>query len=94
MTANADAIRHDVAARRFSVVVEGEEGYLTYTDGEGAIVITHTVVPAAIGGRGIAGALMLAALEYARAAGLKVIPRCSYAARYFDTHAEYAELRG
>jgi len=94
MTGIADRIRHDAAARRFSVVVDDEEGYLEYKADEGAIVITHTAVPEAIGGRGIAGALVQAALEYARAAGLKVIPRCSYAARYFDTHPEYADLRG
>jgi predicted GNAT family acetyltransferase len=94
MTGIADRIRHDAAAQRFSVLVDGEEGLLEYIAGGHAIVITHTAVPAAIGGRGIAGALVLAALEYARANGLKVIPRCSYAARYFDTHPEYAELRG
>ena len=94
MTTNAAKIRHDDAARRFNVVVEGHEGYLDYTEDEGAIAITHTVVPSPIGGRGIAGALVQAALEYARAAGLKVIPRCSYAARYFDTHPEYADLLG
>lgn len=94
MTGIADRIHHDAAARRFSVVMDGEEASLEYKAGEGAIVITHTAVPAAIGGRGIAGALVQAALEHARAAGLKAIPRCSYAARYFDTHPEYAELRG
>ena len=94
MTTNAAKIRHDDAARRFNVVVEGHEGYLDYTEDEVAIAITHTVVPPPIGGRGIAGALVQAALEYARAAGLKVIPRCSYAARYLDTHPEYADLRG
>lgn len=94
MTANAHSIRHDDAARRFSVVVEGHEGYLDYTHDDGVIAITHTVVPSPIGGRGLAGALVQAALEYAREAGLKVIPRCSYAARYIDTHPEYADLRG
>jgi predicted GNAT family acetyltransferase len=94
MTGIADEIRHDPAAQRFSVMVDGEQGHLEYKAGEGAIVITHTAVPPAIGGRGIAGALVQAALEYARAAGLKVIPRCSYAARYFDAHPEYADLRG
>ena len=94
MTTNVAKIRHDDAARRFNVVVDGHEGYLDYTEDEVAIAITHTVVPSPIGGRGIAGALVQAALEYARAAGLKVIPRCSYAARYFDTHPEYADLLG
>jgi predicted GNAT family acetyltransferase len=51
------------------------------------------VVPAAIGGRGIAGRLVRAALEHARAAGLKVVPRCSYVADYLDKHPEYADLR-
>jgi predicted GNAT family acetyltransferase len=86
-------VRHQPEASRFATVVDGHEGFVEYGEGEGTLTITHTVVPAAIGGRGIAGRLVRAALEHARAAGLKVVPRCSYAADYLDKHPEYADLR-
>lgn len=86
-------VRHDPAAHRFTAQVDGQDGYVEYTQGEGVMALTHTIVPAAIGGRGIAGALVKAALEHAREQGLKVAPRCSYAAAYMDRHPEYAGLR-
>ena len=57
------------------------------------MTITHTIVPAAIGGRGIAGQLVQAALDHARSAGLKVAPECSYADDWMRTHPEYEDLR-
>lgn len=91
MTA-ANEIRHDPVVSRFTTTVDGHEGFVEYVEGDGLMTITHTVVPPEIGGRGIAGQLVRAALEHARAAGLKVVPRCSYAAGYFEKHPEYADL--
>ncbi len=85
-------IEHDAQAARFSTVVDGREALLEYLRGDGAITITHTGVPMAIGGRGIAAALVLAAFEYARAAGLKVVPQCAYAAAWVRRHPQHADL--
>ncbi len=87
------SIRHDPVVSRFTTTVDGYEGFVEYVEGDGVMTITHTVVPPEIGGRGIAGHLVRAALEHARAAGLKVVPRCSYAVAYMDRHPEYANLR-
>ena len=86
-------IVHDQVARRFVVVVDGVEAELDYLLGEHAITITHTGVPPAIGGRGVAGALVHAAVEFARGAGLKVVPACSYAEAWMRRHREYSDLR-
>jgi predicted GNAT family acetyltransferase len=87
------AIVHDQATRRFVTLVDGVEAELEYQLGERAITITHTGVPPAIGGRGVAGALVHAAVEFARGAGLKVVPACSYAEAWMRRHREYADLR-
>lgn len=86
-------IEHDSAGHRFTTSVEGTRAHLDYLRGNGVITITHTRVPDAIGGRGIAGALVQAAMEYARAERLKVNPACSYAASWMQRHLEYADLR-
>ena len=88
----AHQIRHDAAASRFTTTVDGYDAFVEYVERDGVMTITHTIVPPEIGGRGIAAQLVHAALEYARAAGLKVVPRCSYAAGYFDKHPEDADL--
>lgn len=88
-----DAIRHDAARQRFLLEQDGHTGYVEYELRDGTLVLTHTIVPAAIGGRGIAGRLVQAALDHARAQDLKVEPRCSYADAWMRRHPEYADLR-
>ncbi|TWI04549.1 hypothetical protein IP90_00682 [Luteimonas cucumeris] len=83
---------HDVAGHRFTTEVDGHEAELVYVPEEGAIAIVHTGVPPQIGGRGIAADLVRAALDHARAQGLKVAPRCSYVAAYVKKHREYDDL--
>ncbi len=84
-------VRHEAAARRFVADVEGRQAVLDYTLYGDVMTITHTGVPPAIGGRGIAGELMRAALSAARSAGWKIIPACSYAAAYMAKHPQDAD---
>src|SRR3546814_11823369 len=67
--------------------------FVEYTREGDILAINHTEVPPEMGGRGIAGKLVEAALRYARDEGLKVLPRCSYADAYMRRHPEYEELR-
>lgn len=86
-------ISHDPVAHRFEAQVEGARCVLDYALAGGVMTITHTEVPPAVGGRGVAGELVRAALEFVRAKGWKVVPACSYAAAWMDRHPAYAELR-
>jgi uncharacterized protein len=94
MTGDAPSLdlHYDPAARRFSTRLDGQEAELVYSLRDGRMVIDHTGVPEAIGGRGIAGALVRAALDHARAQGWRVVPACSYSAAYVQRHSEYADL--
>lgn len=85
-------VQHDGAAHVFVAVVDGERCVLEYDLSGSTMTITHTGVPAAVGGRGIAADLMRSAFETARAQGWKVIPACSYARVFIERHAEYADL--
>ena len=86
-------IAHDTARGRFTTEADGQTGYLEYERNGETMVITHTIVPPAIGGRGIASELVRAAVEHAKAEGLKVDPRCSYADGWLRKHPEYEALR-
>ena len=100
------SIRHLSAAHRFTTQVDGVECVLEYTlrdiaaapldDTAAARVMTiiHTGVPPSVGGRGIAGALVQAAFDAARAEGWKVHPTCSYAAAWLARHPADQDLRG
>ncbi|WP_206860882.1 GNAT family N-acetyltransferase [Lysobacter changpingensis] len=85
-------IAHDPASGVFSTNVDGEVALLEYRREGNRMEIMHTGVPDAIGGRGIAGQLVRAAFEYAKAQGWHVHPRCSYAAAWVERHPEYNQL--
>lgn len=85
-------VTHDPAGSRFLLNVDGFDAVVEYELRDGVMTITHTRVPEAIGGRGIAAHLVRVALEHARAEGLKVVPACSYAAVFMQRHGEYADL--
>ena len=93
MTTPDYKILHDAEAGRFAIKVDGQQGYVEYEQEDGVMAINHTIVPPAIGGRGIAGALVQAALDHARATSLKVAPHCSYADTWMRKHPEYEDLR-
>ena len=88
----APEIRHDPDRGFFSVVVDGVKGYVQYERKGDTLVATHTIVPNAIGGRGIAARLVARLFEHARAEGLKVQPHCSYVAAWARKHPEVADL--
>ena len=85
---------HDRAAHRFTTTVDGHEARIDYRMEDGRMVITHTGVPKAIEGRGIAGALTKVAFDTARAEGWRVDAQCAYAAAWLRRHPAYADLAG
>jgi len=88
-----NTIEHESSAHRFSTTLEGHTAVLDYTLTNTVMSITHTGVPEAIGGRGVAAELMRAALKAARVAGWTVNPACSYAAAYMKRHPDEGERR-
>ena len=88
---SGETITHDAAARRYSLVIEGTEAYLTYErPAAGRMHITHTIVPDRIGGRGLGKRLVTRAMEDAIAAGDKVSSSCWYATALIEKKPEWA----
>jgi predicted GNAT family acetyltransferase len=85
-------VTNNVAAHRFEAALDGEVAFAEYRRAPEGLVLPHTVVPPASEGHGVGGALARAALDYARAEGLKVLPTCSFMAGWISRHPEYAEL--
>ncbi len=77
-----------------SVPGESEVGYLEWEPaGDGLRVATHTIVPPAIGGRGIAALLVQQLVADARDRGFRIVPQCWYVAKKFDENPGWADLR-
>jgi len=87
----AEGIGHRVGSAFEAVFPEGR-AVLEYERSGRCMAIVHTHVPEELRGRGLAGRLVRAALDHARAEGLVVEPQCSYAADWLARHPEYADL--
>ena len=80
-------------ASRFEIRVGDElAGFVTYRRHPDYIVFVHTEVFDKWEGHGLGSKLARAALDWARAEGLPVVPRCPFIAAYIKGHAEYADL--
>ncbi len=93
MTEQALPIVHRPQASRFEVTLDAGVGVCVYHREGAVLLLTHTEVPAALEGHGIAAALVRATLDWARAEGLRVRPLCSYVAAYMRRHPETHDLR-
>jgi uncharacterized protein len=89
---DAPTVINNTAAGRFEIPTDAGTAVLTYAQRGDVLELTHTRVPAQAEGRGYGAALAKAALEHARAKGLKVIPTCPFVSTYLRRHKEYADL--
>ena len=86
-------IIHNTQASRFEALIDGHLCECGYQRSGNVLTFSHTGVPAALEGRGIAAALVAAALAWAREQGLRVVPSCSYVALYMQRHPETLDLK-
>jgi uncharacterized protein len=87
------SITDQPARERYELAVGGElAGFVQYRDDAGALDLVHTEVLPAFEGRGLAGRVAQFALDDARRQGRKVVPTCSYIARYIERHSELRDL--
>ncbi len=85
-------VQHNGAESRFEFTLDGHHSVVEYQlDGE-KVVFTHTFVPPALRGRGIAEKLVRAALGWARDEKKRVVPACSYVAVFIERHPEFQGL--
>lgn len=91
-------------ASRIEYRGEGEKGRFVYAeDGDEAelqvtrtapdrITLEHTEVPPAFRGQGVGQALVTRAVEAARGEGLKITPRCPFAAAQFERNPDWKDV--
>lgn len=87
-----DAFSNNEARRRYEYATDRGIALAAYRIEGDVIAFTHTEVPEALEGRGIASKLIAAALADVRARGLKVRPLCAFVAHYMDKHRETHDL--
>lgn len=69
------------ALSRYELAVDGVTAFAEYRRAGDGINFHHTIVPDAIGGRGVGGRLITAALDDAERRGLRVQADCWFVAK-------------
>jgi len=83
----------DERARNRWVAHAGDlRAFANYVRDGDTITFTHTFVPPELEGQGVGNKLVRAALDDARARGLRVAPICPFVRVYMRHHREYADL--
>ena len=85
-------VRDNPAASRFELEEPGGLAYADYRREDGRWVIPYVYAPPELRGTGAAGRLMLGVVESARAAGVRILPTCGYAAAWLRRHREWADV--
>ncbi|WP_262697853.1 MULTISPECIES: GNAT family N-acetyltransferase [Streptomyces] len=81
------------ARHRYEILVDGERAGLTaYRDRGEQRVFHHTEVDDAFAGQGLAALLVQRALADVRGSGKRIVPVCSYVAKFVEKHGEFADI--
>lgn len=68
-------------------------GEMTYTwAGDDKIIIDHTDVDPDFGGKGVGKVMVLAAVEFAREKGIRIMPLCPFAKSVFDKNEDLKDV--
>lgn len=85
-------IHDDRDRRRYELIVDGQTAFVAYNEAGGGLLISETLVPVPLEGRGIASRLARHVLTDIRARGLVVLPTCPFFAGYLKKHPEEADI--
>jgi uncharacterized protein len=87
---DAPQVTNNEEASRFEVHADGRLAELDYRRNGKRLVLIHTEVPVELEGRGIAGALVAAAVDHAAGEGMTVVPLCPFARTWLERHSDVA----
>ena len=88
---DSQSFRDNNEAKRYELAVDGGTIVATYNLVDGGVMITETITPIPLEGKGHASALARLVLADIEARGLKILPVCPFFAGWLKRHPEHAE---
>jgi uncharacterized protein len=85
------AVTDNQDGSRLEIKADGELAELVYRTRAGRLILIHTEVPEALGGRGLGGELVRAAIRKATAEGMTLVPLCPFARSWLERHPDEAK---
>jgi predicted GNAT family acetyltransferase len=83
-------VTDNAPASQLEVTIDGYVAELVYRRRADRLVLVHTEVPDALEGHGLGGQLVAAAVSWAAAEDLTVVPLCAFARSWLSRHPDVA----
>ncbi|MBA3873788.1 MAG: N-acetyltransferase [Anaerolineae bacterium] len=83
---------HNATQKRFEIQIGDQIAMVKYILGSKEIIFTHTEVPEAFEGQGVASKIAKVAVDYAKAQGLRIRAMCPYVSAWIKRHPEYHSI--
>lgn len=84
-------VQNNAEAKRYELPVDGEIAVVTYNLSPPNLMITETLVPERLEGKGIGSRLAKHVIADAKARDLLILPVCPFFSAYLKKHPEHAE---
>ena len=88
----SNTLIHYEAESKYEYHIVGNIAYITYDDQNGKMHLTHTIVPGALAGKGLARTLLEDVLSEIKKDGKKAVAQCSYIVKYQEKHPEASDI--
>jgi predicted GNAT family acetyltransferase len=85
-------LRVDATANRLELEVDGGTAFIEYKLSGHTLFLIHTEVPKELEGKGVGGAIVLKALQYAKENGYQIVPLCPFVQTYLERHKEWKAI--
>ena len=84
------AVTDNQDGSQLEIRADGQLAELIYRKRAGRLILVHTEVPEALGGHGLGGELVRAAIRKAKAENMTLVPLCPFARSWLERHPDEA----
>ncbi len=88
----SETLIHNAAECKYEYHIDGHVAYITYDDQQGNMHLTHTIVPDALAGKGLAKALLEDVLQHIKKDNKKAVAKCSYIIKYLEKNPQASDF--
>jgi predicted GNAT family acetyltransferase len=79
-------------ANRFELALDEGTAFIEYKLSDQKLFLIHTEVPQELEGKGVGGAIVLKALQYAKENGYEIVPLCPFVQSWLERHKEWKAI--
>lgn len=85
-------LRINTGSNRLELDIEGSTAFIDYKLSGSTLFLVHTEVPKELEGKGVGGAIVQKALQYAKDNQYKIVPICPFVQAYLERHKEWSDI--